>query len=210
MKIGFRTPSIKKSVKARTTGKIKRTVSKTVNPLYGKKGVGFVKSPTRSVKNSIYHKLTFGLGDVISGSDKYSCEDTQFTPAEQPSVLPFFDIPVVAQHFDFMENVVENYNRVTKNKEYFGKYAENVISNGKKDIAIAAEFIKCCNENNELLPTYPSFKILALLYEHRKEYKEALDVCQQAVSLGFVDDGTKGTMTKRIEKLEKMLSNKTS
>ena len=65
MKIGFRTPSFKKSFRARTTGKLKRKVKRSVNPLYGKKGVGFVKNPSRSVKNKIYHKTTFGLGDIF-------------------------------------------------------------------------------------------------------------------------------------------------
>ncbi|MBQ7970898.1 MAG: hypothetical protein IJ294_00905 [Clostridia bacterium] len=65
MKIGFRTPSLKKSFKARTTGRLKRSIKKTVNPLYGKKGMGFAKSPSRSVKNKIYKKTTFGLGDIL-------------------------------------------------------------------------------------------------------------------------------------------------
>ena len=47
MKIGLRKPSIKKSLKARTTGKLKRNIKSSVNPLYGKKGMGFVKSPTK-------------------------------------------------------------------------------------------------------------------------------------------------------------------
>ena len=58
MKFGFRKPSIKKSFKARTTGRIKRTVKRSINPIYGKKGVGFIKNPERSIKNSIYHKIT--------------------------------------------------------------------------------------------------------------------------------------------------------
>lgn len=37
MKIGLRKPSIKKSLKARTTGKLKRSIKSSVNPLYGKK-----------------------------------------------------------------------------------------------------------------------------------------------------------------------------
>ncbi len=37
MKIGMRKPSIKKSISARTTGKAKRTVKKSVIPGYGKK-----------------------------------------------------------------------------------------------------------------------------------------------------------------------------
>ena len=59
MKIGMRKPSLKKSFKARTTGKFKRKMKKSVNPFYGKKGVGFIKNPKRSVKNKIYHKTTF-------------------------------------------------------------------------------------------------------------------------------------------------------
>ena len=34
MKFGFRKPSIKKSIKARTTGKIKRKMKKAFNPFY--------------------------------------------------------------------------------------------------------------------------------------------------------------------------------
>ena len=58
MKFGFRTPSLKKTLKARTTGAIKRKAKGAVNPLYGKKGMGFIKDPKRSVKNKIYKKTT--------------------------------------------------------------------------------------------------------------------------------------------------------
>lgn len=65
MKVGIRKPSIKKSIKARTTGKLKRKVKKAVNPLYGKKGVGVVKSPKKAVYNKIYKKTSIGLGDIF-------------------------------------------------------------------------------------------------------------------------------------------------
>ena len=69
MKTGIRKPSVKKSISARTTGKVKRAVKKSVNPLYGKKGAGFVKDPAKSVKNSIYHRTTVGVSDLMnSGS----------------------------------------------------------------------------------------------------------------------------------------------
>ena len=48
MKFGFRTPSLKKSFKARTTGKIKRSIKKSINPMYGKKGMGYIKNPKRA------------------------------------------------------------------------------------------------------------------------------------------------------------------
>ena len=40
MKIGMRKPNLKKSIKARTTGKLKRQVKKVVIPGYGKKRNG--------------------------------------------------------------------------------------------------------------------------------------------------------------------------
>ena len=65
MKIGLRTPSFKKSFRARTTGKLKRKIKKTINPFYSKKGMGYVKSPVRAIKNKVYHKTSFGLGDIF-------------------------------------------------------------------------------------------------------------------------------------------------
>lgn len=72
MKTGIRKPNVKKSISARTTGKVKRAVKKSVNPLYGKKGAGFVKDPAKSIKNSIYHKTTIGVSDIIGGSGSSS------------------------------------------------------------------------------------------------------------------------------------------
>jgi hypothetical protein len=72
MKTGIRKPNVKKSISARTTGKVKRAVKKSVNPLYGKKGAGFVKDPAKSIENSIYHKTTIGVSDIISGSGSSS------------------------------------------------------------------------------------------------------------------------------------------
>lgn len=65
MKIGMRKPSVKKRFRARTTGKIKRKVKKALIPGYGKKGVGFIKSPTKSIKNKIYKKTTFSFWDIF-------------------------------------------------------------------------------------------------------------------------------------------------
>lgn len=64
MKVGFRTPSIKKSLKARTTGRAKRAVKSAINPLYGKKGMG-VLHPKKAVYNKVYKKTTFGLSDIF-------------------------------------------------------------------------------------------------------------------------------------------------
>ncbi len=65
MKIGMRTPSLKKSLKARTTGKAKRAIKKAVVPGYGKKGTGIFKDPKKAVYNKVYNKTTFSLFDLF-------------------------------------------------------------------------------------------------------------------------------------------------
>lgn len=65
MKLGIRTPSIKKSISARTTGALKRSVKKTVIPLYGEKGTGVIKNPKKSAYNKVYNKTTVGVGRLL-------------------------------------------------------------------------------------------------------------------------------------------------
>ena len=60
MKVGFRKPSIKKKISASTTGKVNRAVKKSVNPLYGKKGMGWINDPEKAAYNKIYKKTTTG------------------------------------------------------------------------------------------------------------------------------------------------------
>lgn len=64
MKVGIRKPSIKKSIKAKRTGSVKRKAKKAVNPLYGKKGVGLAKDPAKSVKSAVYKKTTISAKDA--------------------------------------------------------------------------------------------------------------------------------------------------
>lgn len=65
MKIGMRQPSLKKSVSARTTGQLKRSIKRALIPGYGKKGMGLLH-PKRALYNKVYHKTTFSIFDVIA------------------------------------------------------------------------------------------------------------------------------------------------
>ena len=67
MKYGMRTPNINKRISARTTGKITRTVNKAINPLYGKKGMGFINDPSKAVYNKVYNKTTISVDNIING-----------------------------------------------------------------------------------------------------------------------------------------------
>lgn len=61
----MRKPSIKKSFKARTTGKAKRKIKKALIPGYGKKGMGYIKNPKKSVYDKVYKKTTFSFWDLF-------------------------------------------------------------------------------------------------------------------------------------------------
>lgn len=65
MKFGLRTPSLKRSIKARTTGKLKRSVKKVIIPGYGKKGMGWIKNPKKAAYNKVYNKTSFSIWDLF-------------------------------------------------------------------------------------------------------------------------------------------------
>ena len=48
MKFGVRTPSLKKSISARTTGRAKRSIKRALIPEYGKKGRGWITNPRKA------------------------------------------------------------------------------------------------------------------------------------------------------------------
>lgn len=67
MKIGIRKPSLKKIIKARTTTKIKKKAKGSVSPVYGKKGMGYVRDPEKAIYNKVYKKVTFSIFDIFKG-----------------------------------------------------------------------------------------------------------------------------------------------
>ena len=69
MKAGIRKPSIKKSISARTTGKVKRKLKRVANPFYGKKGMGWLKNPKKALSNKIYKKTNKTICSVCYSID---------------------------------------------------------------------------------------------------------------------------------------------
>lgn len=65
MKFGIRKPSIKKSISARTTGRLNRAVKKAILPGYGKKGMGWIRNPKKAAYNKIYSKTSFSIWDLF-------------------------------------------------------------------------------------------------------------------------------------------------
>jgi hypothetical protein len=64
MKFGFRRPSLKRSISARTTGRLNRAIKRAIIPGYGRRGMGLLH-PKKALYNRVYRRTTFGLGDLI-------------------------------------------------------------------------------------------------------------------------------------------------
>ena len=100
MKVGMRTPNLKKSFKARTTGKAKRAAMRAINPAYGKKGTGMITNPKKAMYNKVYNKTTFSATNVLSASKRthttkaattstpYIAPNTEKTKAKDKSNVP--------------------------------------------------------------------------------------------------------------------------
>lgn len=70
MKFGFRIPSLRKSISARTTGRLNRAIKKAIIPGYGKKGMGWIMNPKKALYNKVYKKTTVGMSDIFDDLDK--------------------------------------------------------------------------------------------------------------------------------------------
>lgn len=75
MTFGVRKPSFKKSITAQSTGLAKRKIKSSVTPLYGKKGMGYIKDPKRAVYNKLYQKTTAGVNPLSDLGNHSSARD---------------------------------------------------------------------------------------------------------------------------------------
>lgn len=97
MKIGARTPSPEKMVKARTTGRVKRAAKRAVNPTYGIKGKDFLTDPERAVKNKIYHELTVDPLDPAKHPHCKPAAPTEISGEEAPAHFHLYSLFVLAE-----------------------------------------------------------------------------------------------------------------
>lgn len=115
MKKGFRTPSLKKSISARTTGRISRTLKSSYTPFYNKKGTGIYKDPKKSIYNAVYSRTTVdslkgvrsSTSKTFSKGDSEYYEDNEFGDVTSygPYEYPYnYDIK---RHYIKLENADE-------------------------------------------------------------------------------------------------------
>lgn len=119
MKKGMRTPNIKKSVRARTTGKINRSIKRSIDPTYGKKGMGMVKNPKKAVYNKVYSKTTFSAKDIYETSHSNNSAGTSGT-FHSESNFKSVDVPDVHN-----EKASNNSYIISDGKAIFGKKSYN-------------------------------------------------------------------------------------
>ncbi len=72
MKIGYRKPSVKKSLSARTTGRAKRMLKSSINPTYGKNGMGLINNP----KKAVYNKTTSWYQEFFGHNKEQNFSET--------------------------------------------------------------------------------------------------------------------------------------
>lgn len=140
MKMGFRTPSPKRSFSARTTGKINRTIKKATNPLYGKKGMGYINNPKKAVYNKIYNKTTVSAVKPLNTSHT-SNELYSLTVVELKNILRANGLKVSGTKTELI-------NRITANSIQTSNTCDNPIN---KDWSFL-----CTPHSQEMLSNLPT------------------------------------------------------
>ncbi len=92
MKFGIRKPSLKKSLKARTTGKLKRSLKRALIPGYGKKGMGWVKNPKKAAYNKVYNKTSVSLFSAGTSSGKTNRKRTANTASAKKACFKIINM----------------------------------------------------------------------------------------------------------------------
>ena len=122
----------------------------------------------------------------------------------------------IEKHYNLLEKIGYQYSIAINQNNIFNNETEKCIQLFKEDIAIA-NIIKdyfteeCIIRKQEInLPTYPSYKHLAMIYEKQERYDFAIETCINAIKLGFLRDGTTGGMQGRLAKLLKKYNQQTN
>lgn len=122
--------------------------------------------------------------------------------------------PIFKKHEMLMEQIGAAYAIANELKTPDSPEIDHVIALCREDIALAPQIREYWkkrddifkNEESSVPKNYPTFSRLAIIYEKRKEYQNAIDVCSQAVELGFTSDRTEGGMIGRAARLTRKLN----
>lgn len=117
MKFGFRKPSFKKSIAARTIGRAKRDLMKSIIPGYGTRNTSIVR-PVKKAYNKLYHQTTFGINDVVNVK-KSSTKQTQLSTAKENNSKEIDAYIVVEKKsndplYSYYKSIVNEINKLKK------------------------------------------------------------------------------------------------
>lgn len=193
MKFGFRTPSIKKSLKARTTGKLKRKAKSVVNPLYGKKGMGLVTDPKKSIYNKIYNKTTVSAFDLLDNKSSKKIKVDKETSTEE------FEDLYVFGNSDKLKKMQDKFEKAYSNafseKDFYKK-----ISLFEESMSLLLEIKEFCYSKgaggikyfeseyeNWFNSSRPKFSCLDVISENLQELLDERDLYTPKI-LSFISD----------------------
>lgn len=201
MKFGFRKPSLKKKIKAKTTGKMKRSINKAIKPGYGKKGVGILKNPKKAAYNKVYHKTTTSIRDIFNTSNTkkiaYSSKEEKVNP--QPSYT------ISAEELyewdpDFYPNKEENkslnlyYDSLNRMKEFrktnpSAKQINMYIKNSKDNLVGLKGTLKYWERVNQSIPPNVPIRLETIdILMRCNKVKEAKKLYKDLKYLGVYDN----------------------
>ena len=132
------------------------------------------------------------------GSTALNEKDYQFAEMALLSALEFEDGSAASTHFIYT-SLIDLYYKQRGDRE---DAIEKCVEYCRKDIAIADDFVDEFGD----VPRIPSFKRLAIIYQKKERYEDALEICDKAVDIGTTD-GTKSGFEGRKDRLRKKMSN---
>ncbi len=173
MKFGPRRPNYKKRLKAQTTGKMKRKIKKSVNPLYGKKGMGWVNDPKKAAYNKVYNKTTFDAVPSISNSQSTS----SLSVGCLTILLLFVSIAIPPLFIISLPLVVYNYTKQKKETEK-NKYHQLLA-------AKLSELENLVQQANKIKGLEPFFERVDTI---RRLKEEAFDLVDRGFEKEFIEE----------------------
>lgn len=117
MKFGVRKVNVKSRIKAKTTSQVKRAINREINPLYGKKGMGLINNPEKSIYNKVYNKTTISADDLLdSYNDENFSDEIQYFRVNDGSIEnKHFFKKFIKIFFEFINAFIILYAIVTLN-----------------------------------------------------------------------------------------------
>lgn len=111
--------------------------------------------------------------------------------------------PVMSQHLENTTNIGTLYTVANNLSDPASAQMDQVIQMCIEDIKLAPILKTYWEKSGYALSNYYTFSRLAKIYEKRKEYGKAIEVCQHAINLGYTQDGTEGNIPGRLARLIK-------